>query len=143
MMSPLGKPLGHIRTYIGPLAVKNFLLALMKDVKFLHKLIKEKRDYLPQVQDKDLFKKATHCHICLRPFEKNDEKMLDHDHITGQYRGAAHRVCNSKYTTGKKRYLVPIVFHNLRGYDSYLIIRGVKDVLEHEVEDRAHCEEYG
>ena len=36
-------------------------------------------------------------------------KVRDHWHYTGEYRGAAHSICNSKYSVPKN---IPIVFHN-------------------------------
>ena len=65
---------------------------------------------------------ANECYICKSPFgtDKAHEKVRDHDHRTGQYRGAAHSCCNINYFCN--RYL-PVVFHNLRGYDSHLIIK--------------------
>ena len=60
---------------------------------------------------------AEKCHIC--PKECNDprnRKVIDHCHYTGLYQGAAHNNCNLKY-----RILdyIPIVFHNLSGYDAH------------------------
>ena len=46
---------------------------------------------------------------------------MDHDHITGEYRGIAHNSCSLKMTVSRKT-KIPVVFHNLRGYDSHLII---------------------
>ena len=45
---------------------------------------------------------------------------------TGRLRGAAHNHCNLKYKVDKQRYKLPIVFHNLRGYDAHLIFQKVK-----------------
>ena len=45
-----------------------------------------------------------------------------HDHLTGAYRGAAHRSCNFKLT---QQYKIPVFFHNFRGYDSHLLVWGL------------------
>ncbi len=65
-------------------------------------------------------RKATPCYICEGAFTESNYKVRDHCHRTGCYRGAAHNACNINYFYN--RYL-PIVFHNLRGYDSHLIIK--------------------
>ncbi|VDI81357.1 Hypothetical predicted protein [Mytilus galloprovincialis] len=46
--------------------------------------------------------------------------VRDHDHITGKYRGAAHFKCNLAFQLPK---FVPIVFHNLSGYDAHLFVK--------------------
>ena len=38
--------------------------------------------------------------------------------MTGKFRRAAHRGCNVNFQLTKK---VPVIFHNLRGYNSHLI----------------------
>ena len=48
----------------------------------------------------------------------NDNKIRDHCHVTGKYRGPAHWSCNINLKVSKK---LPVIFHNLRGYDSHLI----------------------
>ena len=59
------------------------------------------------------------CHICLRQFKPEDRKVRDHCHYTGIYRGAAHSLCNLKY---KIPSYIPVVFHNLAGYDAHMFI---------------------
>ena len=52
------------------------------------------------------------------------EKVLkDHCHITRKYRGGAYWGCivNLQLTTK-----LPVIFHNLRGYDSHLIFNELK-----------------
>ncbi|XP_014235688.2 uncharacterized protein LOC106658308, partial [Trichogramma pretiosum] len=67
------------------------------------------------------------CHICGRPFSADDPKVRDHCHLSGVFRGAAHQSCNLNYKNAK---YIPVVFHNLTGYDSHLFI---KDLATSEV----------
>ena len=48
------------------------------------------------------------------------QKVRNHCHYTGKYRGAARSICNLRYTTPKT---IPIVFHNGSTYDYHFIIR--------------------
>lgn len=50
----------------------------------------------------------------------------DHSHFTGKFRGATHQSCNLQYKIEKKNYKLPVLFHNLRGYDSHHIFQKVK-----------------
>ena len=45
-------------------------------------------------------------------------KKFDCCHIAGKFRGAAHWDCNINLQLTKK---VPVMFYNLRGYNSHLI----------------------
>lgn len=65
---------------------------------------------------------ATNCHICGEVFKVNDVKVKDHDHITGNYRGMAHQACNINLRTAK---FIPCFFHNLRGYDSHMLVKQI------------------
>ena len=65
---------------------------------------------------------ATKCHICQKYFTENDVRVRDHCHITGIYRGAAHNKCNRNFRLTDK---IPVIFHNLKGYDSYLIMQEI------------------
>ena len=77
------------------------------------------------MEDRMEFKFADHCCVCNEHFENEEDKCRDHDHRTGKFRGAAHKKCNINYFSN--RYL-PVVFHNLRGYDSHLIIKRAYDI---------------
>ena len=45
--------------------------------------------------------------------------------ITGKDRGSAHQDCNLKLRVDPKTYKLPVVFHNLRGYDSHFIMQEI------------------
>ena len=48
------------------------------------------------------------------------QKVRDHCHYTGRYRGAAHSICNLRYKIPKE---IPVVFHNGSKYDYHFIIK--------------------
>ena len=64
---------------------------------------------------------AKHCHICKKVFGKTKKhiKVRDPDHYTRKYRGAAHLICNLRYST---QIDIPVFFHNVTDYDFNLII---------------------
>ena len=62
------------------------------------------------------------CWICDKLFDVGDKKVRGHCHITEKYRGSAHWSCNINLKLTKK---VPVIFHNLRGYDRHLIIKEI------------------
>ena len=70
-------------------------------------------------EENELFERTNTCWICGKLIDF-DEKVRDHCHITGTYRGAAHWSCNINLKISKK---VPVIFHNLKGYDSHLIFK--------------------
>ena len=87
-------------------------------------LIEKDVDMTWNDEAKEKFTSAAHCHVCKQPVR--GDKGRDHCNFTGQFRGAAHSQCNLKYKIDKKRYKLPIVFHNLHGYDAHLIFQKVK-----------------
>ena len=81
-------------------------------------------------KDQKDFQSATICHICEQDLNINKEtgqilKVRDHCHFTGEYRAAAHNQCNLKC---KKPLILPVIFHNLQGYDSHLFIKQLAKV---------------
>ena len=76
----------------------------------------------PMIKLTDVLKReheaAEKCHICLKEFR--NRKARDHSHYTGEYRGAVHNNFNLKYKIPDH---IPVVFHNLSGYDAHLFIK--------------------
>ena len=60
------------------------------------------------------------CGVCDLPFSEECKKSKSYDLMTGKYKEAVHFKCNVNYYINK---YVPVVFHNLRGYDSHFIIK--------------------
>ena len=74
-------------------------------------------------QEGESFQQSTTCWLCEQALRENslgDDKVRDHDHLTGKYRGAAHNKCNLNCKQ-KSSSFVPIFFHIFSGYDCRLI----------------------
>ena len=120
---------GEYKSYRGPGAVRRFLKELLEEVKMCNLIVQEKfvKPVVMCVNDFDTYENEVVCHICDGVFTEADPKVLDHCHVTGKYRGAAHNSCNLNFKlTGK----IPVVFHNLRGYDSHFIMQEVNGLDE-------------
>ena len=69
-------------------------------------------------EEEHLFQQSNSCWICEKRIDNDDEKVRDHYHVTGKFRGAAHWSCNINLQLTKK---VPVIFHNVIGYEGHLI----------------------
>ena len=109
-----------LRTYRGKDCIKTFCNYIKGEARRLYHMFPElPMDPLTKKQCKK-YKKATKCHICYKPFTQTNLKVRDHCHYTGLYRGPAHSLCNLRY---KIPSYIPVMFHNLSGYDTHLLIR--------------------
>ena len=110
-----------LKVYRGEDCVEKFIQYIEDEAKRLYAAYPE-QPMIPLTEVlKQAHEEATECHICLKSFDdpQNNRKVRDHCHYTGLYRGAAHNNCNLKY---KIPSYIPIVFHNLSGYDAHLFI---------------------
>ena len=69
-------------------------------------------------EEENLFQKSNNCWIRKKFINNDEDKVRDHCHVTGKFRGADHKSCNWNFKVTKK---VPVIFHNLKYYDSHLI----------------------
>ena len=72
--------------------------------------------------EEERFQLSNICWICNKLLDVAADKVRDHCHVTGKYRGAAHWSCNVNLKMSKK---IPVIFHDLKGYDSHLIIKEI------------------
>ena len=66
-----------------------------------------------------ILRTLTKCWIYDNEYIDNDVKVRHHCHITGKQRGSAQGDCNMNLKLNHK---ASIIFHNLKNYDSHLII---------------------
>lgn len=87
------------------------------------------------------FDQSTECYLCHKKFvdeidgddekKENKKKVRDHDHETGEYRGACHNKCNINYNL--KNFKLPVFVHNLKGYDSHLILKELSNPSKYNI----------
>ena len=89
----------------------------------------KKKEIILTDEEKESYENQKNCHICGKEFctDKNNkkefkqkQKVRDHDHYTGKYRGAAHSNCNLRYKIPRE---IPVIFHNRSTYDYHFVIK--------------------
>ena len=103
---------------------KKFVEVLRDFLKTLHEKTPQKPMEFDR-KDAEKFKSATHCFICKEPFEGTKNKVRDHCHFTGKFRGAAHSKCNLLFRVPN---FVPVFLHNLKNYDAHFIVKALGTV---------------
>ena len=111
--------------YRGENAAYKFIKAILKEYKYCKKITKKhfKKNLVMTEEEEHLFQQSNNCWICKKLIDNDGEKVRNHCHITSKFRGAAHWDCNINFQLTKK---VPVIFHNLEGYDSHLIFSELK-----------------
>ena len=123
--------------YRGENVIEKFIQHLFRKVKDCQKIITEraKRRLVMTKKDEEDFQNAKKCWICQRQYKPDEGENIpvrDHCHITGKYRGSAHKKCNFRLQISAEKIKIPVVFHNLKGYDSHFIIEKLGDIIKQE-----------
>ena len=108
--------------YRGKDAVYEFIKSILNEYNYCRKVIKKCfcRNLIMSAEEEERFEQSNICWICGKLFEISDRKVRYHCHISGKYRGASHWSCNINLKISKT---IPVIFHNLKGYDSHLIFK--------------------
>ena len=56
-------------------------------------------------EEENLLQKSNSCWICKKLIDNDEEKVRDHFHVTGKFRGAAQKICNINFQLTKKKFL--------------------------------------
>ena len=108
--------------YRGKNAVFKFINCIFKEYDYCKNVIKKhfNKNLVMTAEQNEEFERFNICWICGGSIDFND-KVRDHCHMTGKYRESAQCTkCNINLKISKK---VPVMFHNLRGYDDNLIVK--------------------
>ena len=125
--------------YRGENVIGKFIEHLFQEVKNCQAVIKEnfQKPLLMTAKEEEDFQKAKKCWICQRQYKPDEGENIpvrDHCHITGKYCGSAHKNCNFKLQISAEKIKIPVIFHNLKGYDSHFIIEKLGDIITEKEE---------
>ena len=121
-----------MKIYRGEKAVYTFLEYMLDEVKYCKRIIKKEfnKPLNMTKENEEEFQKAEECHICNKKYTNQDIRVRDHCHITGKYRGSAHQECNLQLILNPDKIKIPVIFHNLRGYDSHFIMQEIGAIVK-------------
>ena len=84
-----------------------------------------KKDVIMKQKDKEDFENNKICRSCEKQILS--DKVRDHCHLTGKYRGHAHNVCNINVKQ-KDSNFIPFAFHNFSNYDCHMFFKRLVDL---------------
>ncbi|XP_053379108.1 uncharacterized protein LOC123541547 [Mercenaria mercenaria] len=110
--------------YRGPNAVYKLIEKMLEEEEYCKEIfsVNFNKELRMSKKDESEFKKQKFCHICEKEYKENENPVRDHCHITGKFRGSAHSECNINF---KLTHKIPVIFHNLRGYDGHFIMQQI------------------
>ena len=116
--------------YRGENAVYKFMEKMLEEVEYCKAVIKKhfNKPLVMTEVDERHFKTMDGCHICGEKYTDKDVRVRDHCHITGKFRGSAHQECNLKLRIKPENLKIPVIFHNLRSYDSHFIMQRIGEI---------------
>ena len=105
---------------------------MLEEVEYCKAIIKKhfnKSLVMTKVDEQD-FKTMDGCHICGEKYTDKDVRIRDHCHITGKFRGSAQKECNLKLRIKPENLKIPVILHNLREYDSHIIMQQIGEIAK-------------
>ena len=124
--------------YESPLGYKNVdwfvdeVIKLENKMAFFFKNTRE--DIIMANENEEDFKNNNICRFCEK--EILSDKVRDHCHLTGKYRGPARNTCNINVKQ-KDSNFIPVAFHKFSNYDSHMFFKRLvglkKDKVKFEI----------
>ena len=104
-------------TYSGADVVEVFFNHLECEVNNINNIFANPKPLTMTEKNKIDYENTTNCWICKQEIKnnKNNQKVRNRCHFTGEYRGAAHKSCNLKLKINPGKTKIPVVFHNFNG----------------------------
>ena len=122
----------NMSTYCGEDCMDEFFSNLECEIEKIRNDLKNIRPLEMTKEDRDRHNTTDNCWVCDGPFKDYHPgdtggmwKVRDHDHITGEYRGAAHSKCNLLLRIEPYHTPIPVFFHNLKNYDAHHLMLAI------------------
>ena len=91
---------------------------------------KTKKDIIMTKEDEENYRNNNICRFCEK--EIISDKVRDHCHLTGRYRGPAHSKRNINVNQDQSNF-VPFLFHNFKNYDCHMFFKKLVDKTNDKV----------
>ena len=89
------------------------------------------KDIILTEKDEEGYRINNVCRFCEKNIES--DKVRDHCHLTGDYRGPDHSKCNINVTQ-KQSNFIPFIFHNFSNYDCHIFFEKLVDKKKDKVD---------
>ena len=120
--------------YESPLGYNNVDWYVHEVIKFEIKMAfyfeNTKKDIILTKENEEDFNNNNICRFCEK--EILSDKVRDHCHLTGKYRGPAHNICNINVKQKDSNFL-PSAFHNFSNYDCHMFFKRLVDFRKNKV----------
>ena len=90
-----------------------------------------KKDIIVTEENEEDYRNDNICRFCEKFIES--DKVRDHCHLTGKFRGPAHNKCNINVTQ-KQSNFIPFIFHNFSNYDCHMFFKKLIDKKKDKVD---------
>ena len=105
---------------------------MLEEVEYYKDVVKKRFNKpLKMTENAELcFKLMNKCHICGKKYTDKDMHVRDHCHVTRRFRGSVQQECNPKLKIKPEDIKIPVIFHNLRNYDSKFIMQQIGEIAK-------------
>ena len=120
--------------YESPLGYNNVDWFVKEVIKLENKMAfyfkNTKEDIIMTKENEENYKNNKICRFCEK--EILSDKVRDHCHLTGKYRGPAHNTCNINVKQQDSNF-IPLAFHNFSNYDCHMFFKRLVDLQKDKV----------
>ena len=122
---------GHYESPLGCDKVDWFVKEVIKlENKIAFYFKNTKKNIVMTEDDEEDFENKNICRFCEE--EIFSDKVRDHCHLTGKYRGPAHNTCNINVKQKDNKF-IPFAFHNFSKYDCHMFFKKLVDLKKYKV----------